>query len=170
MPRTERPHLRQDDAAPTGPARLDRIDRDLLTLLLTDARATYQELGRHVRLSANTVADRVRRLRKDGVIRGYRAELDHAVLGHGMEMLSDVRLREATDRAEFEQRLADVPQVVGAMRLTGEYDYQLRVVCTDAREFETVIDVLKRDLGVRELRSRLLLHEVPLRPERILHA
>ncbi|AXK37527.1 Lrp/AsnC family transcriptional regulator [Streptomyces armeniacus] len=149
---------------------MDRIDRELLALLLTDARATYQDLGRRVRLSANTVADRVRRLRKSGVIRGYRAELDLAVLGHGMEMLSDVRLREATDRAVFEQQLADVPQVVGAMRLTGEYDYQLRVVCADAREFETVIDGLKRELGVRELRSRLLLHEVPLRPERILDA
>jgi Lrp/AsnC family leucine-responsive transcriptional regulator len=48
------------------------------------------------------------------------------------------------------------------MRLTGDYDYQLRVVCADTREFESVIDLLKRDHGVRELRSRLLLHEVPL--------
>ena len=37
------------------------------------------------------------------------------------------------------------------MRLTGEYDYQLRVACADAAEFETVIDRLKREHGVREL-------------------
>ncbi len=147
---------------------MDAIDRQLVTLLVADARTTFQELGRAVRLSANTVAERVRRLRTIGVIRGYHADLDPAALGRGLTLLSDVRLREGVDRAEFERGLASVAQVITAMRLTGEYDYQLRVVCTDAQEFETVIDLLKRDHGVRELRSRLLLHEVPLGAHRLL--
>ncbi|OLZ68929.1 hypothetical protein AV521_19275 [Streptomyces sp. IMTB 2501] len=149
---------------------MDRIDRQILTILLADGRATYQELGRKVRLSANTVADRVRRLQATGVVRGYRAELNLAAFGRGMELLSDIRLREGVDRQAFEAQLHQVPQVVGAMRLTGDYDYQLRMACTDAREFETVIDRLKADLGVRELRSRLLLHEVPLGPDRVLES
>ncbi|MFJ6650539.1 Lrp/AsnC family transcriptional regulator [Streptomyces sp. NPDC091290] len=147
---------------------MDRIDRQLLTLLLHDGRATYQELGRQVRLSANTVADRVRRLQAMGMIRGYKADLDVAFLGRDMEMISDVRLREGVDRNCFEAQLHDVPQVTGAMRLTGEYDYQLRMACTDSRDFESVIDRLKGDLGVRELRSRLLLHEVPLGLDRVI--
>src|SRR5258706_6035994 len=146
---------------------MDAIDRQLVTLLVADARTTFQELGRAVRLSANTVAERVRRLRTIGVIRGYHADLDPAALGRGLTLLSDVRLGEGVDRAEFERGLASVAQVITAMRLTGEYDYQLRVVCTDAQEFETVIDLLKRDHGVRELRSRLLLHEVPLGAHRL---
>lgn len=147
---------------------MDRIDRQILTILLADGRATYQELGRQVRLSANTVADRVRRLQTSGVVRGYRADLNLAAFGRGLELLSDVRLREGVDRKAFEAQLHEVPQVVGAMRLTGDYDYQLRMACTDAREFETVIDRLKAEFGVRELRSRLLLHEVPLGPDRVL--
>ena len=147
---------------------MDRIDRQLLALLVGDGRATYQELGRQVRLSANTVAERVRRLRTSGVIDGYRAELNPEALGRGLHMLSDIRLRETISRRAFEEQLHEVPQVIGAMRVTGEYDYQLRVVCVDAHEFETVIDRLKADLGVREARSRLMLHEVPLGPERLL--
>lgn len=147
---------------------MDRIDRRLLALLLKDGRATYQELGRGVRLSANTVADRVRRLQESGVIRGYRADLDVAALGQGMEMISDIRLRDGVDRRGFEAQLQDVPQVIGAMRLTGEYDYQLRMACIDSRDFESVVDRLKADLGVRELRSRLLLHEVPLGMDRVI--
>jgi hypothetical protein len=46
--------------------------------------------------------------------------------------------------------------------------YELRVVCANSAEFEAVIDVLKRDHGVRELRSRLLLREVPLGPAGLL--
>jgi Lrp/AsnC family leucine-responsive transcriptional regulator len=149
---------------------MDAIDRRLVTLLLHDARATYQELGQAVRLSANTVADRVRRLRSSGVLRGYHAQVDLAALGRGLTLLSDVRLREGMDRKEFERSVAAVPQVIGAMRLTGEYDYQLRVACADPAEFEGVIDRLKRDHGVRELRSRLLLHEVELGVARLLES
>ncbi|MEU1179880.1 Lrp/AsnC family transcriptional regulator [Streptomyces sp. NPDC005820] len=141
---------------------MDRIDRQLLALLLRDGRATYQELGRQVRLSANTVADRVRRLQTSGVIQGYRAELNLAAFGRGMQLISDIRLREAVDRWAFEEQLGDVPQVISAVRMTGEYDFQLRVACADAREFETVVDRLKAELGVREVRSRLVLHEVEL--------
>jgi Lrp/AsnC family leucine-responsive transcriptional regulator len=148
---------------------VDTIDRRLLTLLLHDARATYQDLGKAVRLSANTVADRVRRLRSEGIVRGYHADIDLAVLGRGLVLLSDARLREGVDRQEFERGLSSVPNVVGAARVTGEYDYQLRVVCADAPEFEAVVDRLKRDHGVRELRSRLLLHEVGLGVERLLN-
>src|SRR5579872_2042773 len=98
---------------------MDAIDRVLIRELLRDARVTYQELGRTARLSANTVADRVRRLRDTGVISGYHAELNLVKLGRGLRLMSDVRLREAVDRGEFERSLATVDQVIGASRLTG---------------------------------------------------
>lgn len=149
---------------------MDAIDRVLIRELLRDARVSYQELGRTARLSANTVADRVRRLRGSGVISGYHAQLDLAMLGRGLRLMSDVRLREAVDRAEFERGLAEVEQVIGAVRLTGDYDYLLQVACADPDEFEQVLDRLKREYGVREVRSRLVLHEVPIDLERLVDA
>ncbi|ONI84196.1 hypothetical protein ALI144C_16110 [Actinosynnema sp. ALI-1.44] len=149
---------------------MDRIDRQLVAALTHDGRATYQELGRLVRLSSNTVADRIRRLRKDGVIRGYRAELDYGVLGRDMQIISEIRLQDTVDTAEFERGLDDVPQVISASRLTGEYNYQLRIVCANALELEGIIDRLKKHHGVRQAHSRLVLHEVPLARDRILRA
>src|SRR3954451_8951372 len=99
---------------------------------MADARTTYHDLGVAVRLSANTVGDRVRRLRASGVLRGYRAELDPAALGRKLLMVSDVRLREGWDRGEFERSLEKVPHVVSGSRLTGEYDFLLRLACVDA--------------------------------------
>nr|WP_042191868.1 Lrp/AsnC family transcriptional regulator [Kibdelosporangium sp. MJ126-NF4]CEL20337.1 Transcriptional regulator, AsnC family [Kibdelosporangium sp. MJ126-NF4]CTQ97562.1 Transcriptional regulator, AsnC family [Kibdelosporangium sp. MJ126-NF4] len=149
---------------------MDRIDRQLLAALVNDGRATYQELGRLVRLSSNTVADRVRKLRKDGVVRGYRAELDFAVLGRDMQIITDIRLRDTVSTTEFEHGLDAVPQVIAASRVTGEYNYQLRVICANALELEGIIDRLKADHGVLSAHSRLVLHEVPLGQERILGA
>ncbi|HEX6447814.1 MAG TPA: Lrp/AsnC family transcriptional regulator [Streptosporangiales bacterium] len=147
---------------------MDDIDRQLLGILLADGRATYQELAKRVRLSANTTADRVRRLRGAGVIRGYRAELDLPTLGRSLVMITDLRLRDDVPSDDFHQSLAEIPQVVAAAHTTGEYDYQLRIACRDAVEFERVVDRLKRHHGVRESRSRLLLRELPLGVDRIL--
>jgi Lrp/AsnC family leucine-responsive transcriptional regulator len=94
---------------------MDQIDRDLLAVLLVDGRATYQDLGREVRLSPNTVAERVKRLRGSGVLTGFRAEVDLAALGRSLTLLSEVRLREGVERPQFEQGLAAIPQVVSAI-------------------------------------------------------
>lgn len=147
---------------------MDDIDRQLLGILLTDGRATYQELAKRVRLSANTTADRIRRLRGAGVIRGYHAELDLPTLGRSLVMITDLRLRDDVLSDDFHRSLAEIPQVIGAAHTTGEYDYQLRIACRDAAEFERVVDRLKRHHGVRESRSRLLLRELPLGVDRIL--
>ena len=148
---------------------MDQIDRDILAHLIADGRATYQELGRAVRLAPNTVADRVRRLQAAGVLTGFHAQVDLSVLGRALTLLTDVRLRDGADRGAFEAGLVDVPQVVSAARMTGEYDFQLRVVCANSAEFETVVDTLKREHNVRESRSRLLLHELPLGPTALLN-
>jgi Lrp/AsnC family leucine-responsive transcriptional regulator len=147
---------------------VDDIDRHILTALVDDGRLTYQELARLVRLSANAVADRVRRLRGSGVLGGYHAELDLAALGRTLVALTDVRLREDVQRADFERGLRTVPQVIWAAHTTGEYDYQLRLACTTPTELEQVAEVLRRTHGARELRSRVILSEINLSPARLL--
>lgn len=147
---------------------MDDIDRSLLEALVRDGRMTYQELARAVRLSANAVAERIRRLRHTGLLRGYHAELDLRVLGRTLVALTDVRLRDDVSGRDFEQSLHAVPQVVSAAHTTGEYDYQLRIACTDPAELEQVAEVLKRGHGARQLRSRVILSEVELDPSRLL--
>ena len=139
---------------------LDRIDRHLLRLLVADGRATYQDLSKEVRLSANSVADRVRRLRSEGLITGYRAELNPAALGRALAMISEIRLGEKVVRREFADSLKEVPQVVAGSRLTGDYDYELRIACRDAAEFEEVVDRLRSNHGVVSIRSRMVLHDL----------
>src|ERR1700754_1117640 len=147
---------------------IDAIDRKLVALLVDDARMTYQELGRAVRLSANTTADRARRLRSSGVIRGYHAAIDHRVIGRPLMLISDLRLREGYDNAEFHRNLATIPQIVEAFRMTGEYDYQIRLACPRTDEIGGILSVLKGEPGVREVRPRLLLHDIPMPAARIL--
>lgn len=65
-------------------AQLDEISRKLLDELQKDARVPFAELGRRVGLSPSATAERVRRLEDEGVIRGFRVDIDPRALGYNI--------------------------------------------------------------------------------------
>ena len=146
---------------------MDEIDRSIIVALIDDARLSYQQLAALVHLSSNSTADRIRRLRASGVIAGYHAELNLAALGRTLHSLTDVKLKEAIDRREFERSLNGVAQVLSAVHTTGGLDYQLRIVSRSTDELQSVGDTL-RQLGARDIQSRIVLGETNYSPARLL--
>ena len=73
-------------------------------------------------LSANAVADRVRKMTKAGIIRSVQAVVDPAALGMTIEAQIDVKLRPATSADAFERAIRHLPQVLTASLLTGSFD------------------------------------------------
>jgi DNA-binding Lrp family transcriptional regulator len=71
---------------------LDKIDKQILSILQTDGRISWHMLGDRVHLSANAVAERVRRMTRAGVIRGFKAEVNQAALGRTLEAVIDARM------------------------------------------------------------------------------
>lgn len=97
---------------------LDRIDRDILALLQTEGRLTGAEVGRRVGLSQPAASARIQRLEKNGVITGYRADVDPAALGLNIHAI--IRLR--TTHAQLSRALdlaSKIPEVVSTLRVTG---------------------------------------------------
>ncbi len=154
---------------PVTPTKLDDLDRRIVRALVKEGRLSFQELGRQVHLSANSAADRVRRLQRAGLISGYSAELSLRALGRTLLALSDTKLHPEVDRLEFEAQLGEVPQVLAATHTTGEYDYQIRLACSDTDDLEGVIDRL-RALGVRDIHSRIVLSEIEFDRARLVGA
>jgi Lrp/AsnC family leucine-responsive transcriptional regulator len=140
---------------------LDAIDRALVQALCVDGRASYQELGKTIGLSPTATADRVRRLVRTGVIRGFRAVVDAQHIGRTVEAAIDVRLELGTDRDEFVAVLRSHPAVVEAVHVTGHFDYQLRVLCSGTTELDAVLGSLKSNGIVVETATRVMLHRIP---------
>lgn len=139
---------------------LDAIDRSLIAALVADGRASYQQLGRTIGLSPTATADRVRRLVKGGVIKGFRAVVAAEPLGRTVEATIDVRLESGADRQAFAAVLRAMPAVAEAIHVTGLYDYQLRVFCTGTAELDGILTELKERGGVVDSQTRLLLHRI----------
>jgi Lrp/AsnC family leucine-responsive transcriptional regulator len=143
------------------PEHLDAIDRALVDALAVDGRATFRDLGQSVGLSPTATADRVRRLRQNGVIKGFRAVVDAERLGRVVEAAVDVRLAPGADRPTFAAVLRALPAVVEAVHVTGQYDYVLRLFCTGTAELDSVLTALKEKGGVVDSQTRLMLHRIP---------
>ena len=100
--------------------------------LRRDARLSNVELARRVGLTPPPCLRRVKRLEDDGVILGYRAQIDPAAEGRGMEVIVTVEI----NVTNFETAIAALDEVVEARRVFGTPDYFLRVAVADHTEYE----------------------------------
>jgi Lrp/AsnC family transcriptional regulator, leucine-responsive regulatory protein len=141
-------------------SQLDDLDRKIVEVLRRDGRIPFRVLGDEIGLSANATADRVRGLLRRGVITGFTAIVDDSATARSLEAVVDLRLAHEEQRASFEEALRELPAIVGAVHLTGPFDYQLRLACGEATEIDATIAKLKRRRFVRDTQTRIVLRQV----------
>ncbi len=143
--------------------RMDAIDRKILSLLQEDGRLSVTDLASRVGLTISPCHRRLRELEQRGVIRGYRAVLNPDAIGLLFQALVFVTMRQE-DRetlVKFEERVAEISEVVQAQRLFGDPDYLLRVITADLAAYQRLEDDTLAALpGVQRLNSTLVMKQV----------
>lgn len=141
---------------------VDRYDIDLLVELQRDGRATNSALGEKVHLSTSQVSRRIQRLEETKVISHYVAVLNPEVVGLGVMAFTHVTLGRQGEQADrFEQEIADMPEVLECLSVTGEADYILRIAAPDLASFsEFMAKRLLRLPGVANVKSTVTLKTI----------
>ncbi|MBI2799719.1 MAG: Lrp/AsnC family transcriptional regulator [Gammaproteobacteria bacterium] len=154
--------------------KFDRIDRAILHALQTDGRLSNVSLAQSVNLSESACLRRVRQLEDARVIAGYVTIIDQAKAGYPSNVFVQISLQrqQGEDLERFEQAVRNVPEVMECYLMTGEADYLLRVVASDAADFERLhTKHLTRLPGVARVHSSFSLRsvvkktEIPVRAE-----
>jgi Lrp/AsnC family leucine-responsive transcriptional regulator len=127
---------------------LDDRDLDILAALQEDARATYADIAQRVGLSASAVHDRVRKLERSGVIRGYRAVVDPEAVGLFVTALVAATPFDPGQPDDLPERVADFPEVEDCLSVAGEANYILKVRVRTTTELEDLIRRLREKAGV----------------------
>ncbi|MGN6582454.1 MAG: Lrp/AsnC family transcriptional regulator [Rhizobiaceae bacterium] len=120
---------------------LDRIDRNILAALSRDGRLSMADLAGKVGLSKTPVQARVRRLERDGYIRGYMALIDHDRLGEGHIAFVQVKLSDTRSAAldAFNKAVRGVPEVEQCHMIASSFDYLLKVRTKDIASYRRVL-------------------------------
>jgi Lrp/AsnC family leucine-responsive transcriptional regulator len=118
---------------------IDEIDRQILHELSADGRVAIAELGRRVNLSSPAVAARVKRLEREQVITGYRAEIDPRALGY--QLTAIVRIRPAPGKLpRIAELAAEIPEISECHRITGEDCFFLTLHLRSIDELSGLLD------------------------------
>ena len=145
------------------PAELDDIDRAILAILQVDGRVTNADLARAVSLSPAATHARVRRLERDGLIRGYAALVDRELAGFDLLCFVSVslQLHRPALVASFPERVASIPEVLECHHVTGEADYLLKVAVRNRHDLERfIVERLTPLPGVAKIQTSLVLREL----------
>lgn len=141
---------------------LDRIDKDILRILHAKGRLAVVELAKLVNLTTSPCSDRLKRLEKDGYIKGYHAELCAEKLGLDVQVFIHIRL-DQTSFSIFE-KFADavelIPEIEECYSLSGDFDTMIKVRVKDMKAYQEFMSSKLGTLpGVIQTRSEVVIEE-----------
>jgi Lrp/AsnC family leucine-responsive transcriptional regulator len=136
---------------------VDDIDRTLLGALLSDARTSYADLARLVGLSAPSVHDRVKRLERDGVLRGSTVDVDPKAVGLGVSALVGLQQREGVESDDVVAELQLIPEIEDCWFVAGDEAFLVKVRVADLDDLDRTLRVLRQVPGVTRTRTTVVL-------------
>ncbi|NWF51386.1 MAG: Lrp/AsnC family transcriptional regulator [Ignavibacteriaceae bacterium] len=143
--------------------RLDGIDKKILDVLQSDAYITNVELASKLGISPPAMLERVKRLEKNGVIKGYVALVDPEKVGKPTFALVSVSLavHQLTSIEIFAREINKLPEVLECHHVTGAGDFILKVALENIQRYEKfVLEKLTRIKGVDKITTMFILSTI----------
>jgi DNA-binding Lrp family transcriptional regulator len=120
---------------------LDELDSAIVEHLQRDARQTNRELAAALGIAPSTCLERVRQLRRRGVIRGFTAQVDLGALGRHVQALVAVQVRPLSRRVieDFHASVIELPEVLAVFLLAGADDIIVHVAVQDVEHLRAFL-------------------------------
>jgi Lrp/AsnC family transcriptional regulator, leucine-responsive regulatory protein len=138
-----RPHRRADYRYG-----VEEIDRKILALLCRDGRISFTELSRQTGLSVSATHQRVRRLERRGLIKGYTAVIDPADAGLPLTAFVSIKPFDPAAPDDAPQRLAHLAAIEACHSVAGEENYILKVRVASPTDLEDLLQQIRASAGV----------------------
>lgn len=122
---------------------LDKIDINLLNLLQEDAKVTTKILSKKLHLSTTAIYERIKKLEKSGVISNYVTLLNPKKVNRNFVVLCQVKLIQHNHKLieKFEKEVRKFDEVLTCYNISGDYDYQLKVVVSDMQAYRSFLNL-----------------------------
>ena len=117
---------------------IDSLDQQIIHLLLSNSKLGTKEIASKIGLSVTPTFERIKRLERKGIIKGYTAILDKKKIGKGLQVFCQVSLK--SHNAEiidgFEAEIVHLSEVSACYHIAGDFDYSLFIEVADMDEYQ----------------------------------
>ncbi|MFI6601023.1 Lrp/AsnC family transcriptional regulator [Nonomuraea sp. NPDC050536] len=127
---------------------MEEIDRRIVTLLARDGRMSFTDLAKETGLSVSAVHQRVRRLEKRGVLRGYAAIIDHDAVGLPMTAFVSIKPIDPAAPDDAPDRLAHLHSIEACHSVAGDESYILKVRVGSPAALEELLQQIRESANV----------------------
>lgn len=141
---------------------MDEIDRRILRVLQADASLPVEQVAERTHLSRNACWRRVKRLEEAGIVVRRVALVDREKIDLGLTVFIMVRTNQHEPGwiAAFKKAIADLPQIIGVYRTSGQIDYILRAQVADMRAYDKLYQELIRRVALYDVSASFVMEEI----------
>ena len=136
---------------------MDEIDHRIIALLRENARRSFQDIGERVALSAPAVKRRVDRLEREGIVRGYSANVDPAAIGWNTHAFVELFCEGRMSGDEVRDAVGEYPEVEAAYTIAGAPSAILHLRAADTRHLEDALERVRDTPGVIRTQTQVVL-------------
>jgi len=137
---------------------LDDLDKRIVEELCISSQGSYRQIAKRLGVHPTTLIQRVKNLEEQGIIKGYRANVDYLKLGY--EFMAIVHIYVEGDLLDVQRRIKEIDNVVAVFDVTGECDSIAWVVCKNREEFSGVIKRMLTLPGVKKTNTYVVLNVI----------
>ena len=127
-----------------GTMMIDELDKNILNALNKNARMSFRQVAKKLRLSPSTLHNRVKRLENSGVLKGYIPLIDTESVGYSSMAIISLRVKQESD-VEIQETLSKFPQIGAIYEITGEWD--LILICYFKGQ-KDLTNFIKKELSI----------------------
>lgn len=152
-----------------NPPDIDKLDRQILSILMKDAKIPYTDIAKKLYVSGGTVHVRMRKLEELGIVKQANLMVNHDQLGYDISAFIGIYLDKSSLYKEVIAALKLIPEVVAAHYTTGNYSIFLRIICKDTEHLREVLsEKIQGISGIQRTETFISLEENISRPIYIL--
>ena len=121
----------------------DETDRQIISLLMKNARMPVKEIAKELYLTSPTVSIRIKKLKENGIITGFHTSVDLSSFGYNIKAFVNLEV-DPKDKQEFYDFIEKIPNVIECNCVTGDYSMIIEVAFKRTEELDHLINVLQK--------------------------
>jgi Lrp/AsnC family transcriptional regulator, regulator for asnA, asnC and gidA len=144
---------------------LDEVDKQILAILMKNAKTPYTDIAKTIHVSGGTVHVRMNKLEQLGIVTGATLTIDYTKLGYDISAFLGIYLDKSSLYDEVSDQLKQIPEVVSAHYTTGIYSIFAKIICRDTAHLKEILhDKIQQINGIQRTETFISLQESINRP------